>query len=383
MKITDIKLYLVPERFLFLKVETDAGISGWGEPLLEGRAATMKATMEEIKELIIGSDPLKVEDMWQKLYRCTFYRGGPILMSAISGLDQALWDIRGKYFNVPVHKLLNGGIKEKIMVYRGIQGSTPEELAAHAVERVKAGYKLVKCSPNPATHYIDSADKIYKIIDMLKATREAVGPDIGIAIDFHGRIHKPMAQLFAEAIKPLGLAFIEEPVLPENGETIDLLRNYTATPIALGERLFNRWDFKEFLIKQRVDIVQPDLSHAGGISECMRIAAMAEAFDCAVGPHCPLSVIAFAACIQLDAAVANSVFQEQSIDIHNCTRENPSLQWIKNPEVFAYKDGFVSVPQGPGLGIEVDEELVAEAAKTPHNWKNPVWRTFDGAPIEW
>ena len=304
-------------------------------------------------------------------------------MSAISGIDQALWDIKGKYFNLPVHKLINGGMKKRIKVYQGVQGETTEALVKIAKERVEQGFKIVKCCPNPATHYLDSPDKINQVVRDMYAVREAVGPDIDVAIDFHGRVHKPMASRLVAELDPLHLAFIEEPLLPENCEGIDLLRNYTSTPIALGERVFSRWDFKPYFINQRVDIVQPDLSHAGGISECVRIASMAEAFDCAIAPHCPLSVIAFAACIQLDAAMPNSVFQEQSIEIRQSNKNNPNLQWIKNPEVFDFSEGTVAVPQGPGLGIEVDEERVAWANENPHSWKNPFWYTEDGTPIEW
>lgn len=383
LKITDLKLYYVPMRFLYLKVETDEGISGWGEPLVEGRAATLEAAVNEWRKELIGRDPLKVEQIWQTMYRGAFYRGGAVMMSAISGVDQALWDIRGKYYGMPVYRMLNGGVKEKVMVYRSVTDGTMEEQIADAKLLKAQGYRTLKTSPQQAMHYIDSYQKVEEVVRRVTTLRETVGSDVNIAIDFHGRIHRPMAKQLARALDPLHLTFLEEPVLPENNETLDELRQYTATPVATGERMYNRWDFKGLLASGRADILQPDLSHAGGISEGYRIAAMAEAYDCAMAPHCPLSAIAFAACLQLDAAAPNSVFQEQSVGVHDCTRNNPLLRWIKNPEVFAYSDGFVRVPQGPGLGIEVDEELVAEASRTPHDWKNPLWFTYDGTPIEW
>ena len=383
MKITDLKLYYVPVRFLYLKIETDEGISGWGEPLVEGRAATLEAAVNEWKKTLIGRDPLKVEEIWQTMYRGAFYRGGAVMMSAMAGIDQALWDIRGKFYGVPIYKLLNGGVKERVKVYRSVCDGTLEEQIADAKKLVQEGYSVMKTSPQQATHYIDSYEKVDEVVQRISALQEVVGKGVSIGIDFHGRIHRPMAKRLAAALEPLHMAFYEEPVLPENSEVLDTLRNYISTPIATGERMYSRWDFKQLLEKGRADILQPDLSHAGGISECYRIAAMAEAYDCAMAPHCPLSVIAFAACIQLDAATGNSVFQEQSVGIHDCTRKNPALQWIKNPEVFAYEDGFVKVPDGPGLGIEVDEELVEEANRNPHDWKNPLWQTYDGAPIEW
>lgn len=383
MKITDMKLYFVPKRYLYLKIVTDEGLTGWGEPLVEGRAATVAAAVNEWKKELLGRDPMKVEEIWQIMYRCAFYRGGPILMSTIAGIDQALWDIRGKFLGVPVYKLLNGGVKEKVMVYRNICDGSLEEQLEDAKLLVKQGYKLLKTSPQMSMHYIDSYEKIDAIVERVSAIQQAVGKKVSVAIDFHGRIHTPMTKRLAKALEPLNLAFLEEPVLSENNEALDTLRNYITTPIATGERLYSRWDFKHVLMKKQADILQPDLSHAGGISECMRIAAMAEAFDTALAPHCPLSVIAFASCLHVDAACGNSVFQEQSIGVHDSTRSNPSMQWIKNPEVFAYKDGYVSIPQSPGLGIEVDEELVAQADKEPHDWKNPLWETHDGTPIEW
>ena len=383
MKITGFRLYQVPMRFLYLKIETDEGISGWGEPLVEGRADTLEAAVKDWEGYFIGQDPLLVEKHWQNMYRGAFYRGGPVMMSAMAGIDQALWDIRGKYFNMPIYRLLNGGVKKRIKVYRSIHGATVGALVADAKLAQTQGYKLIKMAPNTATHYLDDYQLVEDVVERVEAVKEAVGAEIGLAIDLHGRIHRPMAKVFAQALDPYRLNFIEEPVLPNNYEAFKTIAQYTATPIATGERMYSRWDFKTLLEEHSVDILQPDLSHAGGISECMRIAAMAEAYDLAFAPHCPLSVIAFAACIHTDGAVNNAVFQEESIDIHNCTRQNEKLQWIKNPEVFAFQDGFVSLPEAPGLGIEIDEEMVAEASKQHHDWKNPLWETYDGATIEW
>lgn len=385
MKITDLKLYRVPHRFLFLKIETDEGISGWGEPLVEGRADTVLAAVNEWKSYLIGQDPLLVESHWQTMYRCAFYRGGPVLMSAIAGIDQALWDIKGKYHGAPVYALLGGAVKKRVKVYRGItlNDITPESLAAEAKKAKAQGYKLIKASPIEATHYIDSNAHLDLLLRRIFAIREAVGLEVDIAIDFHGRIHKTMAKVLARELDPVKLSFLEEPVLPTNNEALREIAKYTTVPIATGERMYSRWEFKNLLEEGIVDIVQPDLSHAGGISECRRIAAMAEAYDVAFAPHCPLSAIAFAACIQTDAASPNAVFQEQAVNVHDCTRSNEKLRWLKNPETFAYSDGFVRLPQGPGLGIELDEALIEEAEKTPHNWKNPVFETYDGTPIEW
>lgn len=383
MKITDLKTYFVPNRFLFLKVETDDGFYGWGEPVVEGRADTVRAAVQELRNVLIGKDPLKQESLWQTMYRGSFYRGGPVLMSAIAGVDQALWDIRGKYYNCSVSQLINGRVRDKIKVYKAVEGNSLDELKDAARQAVKEGYTQLKCAPNVPTHYVDTTKKVDDCIHTIRSIQEAAGDGIDLGVEFHGRIHKPMMIRFAKAVNELGVNFIEEPVLPENCKNLDLLRMYTSTPIALGERLYSRWDFKSYLENNRVDILQPDVSHAGGISECIRIGAMAEAYDCAIAPHCPLSVIAFASCVQLDGALHNAVVQEQGINIHNCSRKNPKMQWLKNPEVFAYDNGYIHIPDEPGLGIEIDEDMVKEANKNSHNWKNPVWQLEDGVVIDW
>ncbi|MEM6619825.1 MAG: galactonate dehydratase, partial [Pseudomonadota bacterium] len=210
----------------------------------------------------------------------------------------------------------------------------------------------------------------------------AVGYDLGIGVDFHGRVHKPMAKTLIKELEPYRLMFIEEPVLSENKEALRDIVGLTATPIALGERLYSRWDFKDVLADGYVDIIQPDLSHAGGITECRKIATMAEAYDIALAPHCPLGPIALAACLQLDAVSHNAFIQEQSLGIHYNT-SNDILDYVVDKEVFAYRDGVVAIPDGPGLGIEIDEAYVAQRAREGHRWRNPVWRHKDGSLAEW
>jgi galactonate dehydratase len=383
MKITDLKMFYVPHRFLFLKIETDEGISGWGEPIVEGRAGTLEASVNEWKSYLLGKDPLKIEEIWQTMYRCAFYRGGAIMMSTIAGVNQALWDIKGKFFNVPVYELLGGAVKDRVKVYRSIQGETPQELAADAKKAMKEGYSILKTCPCPISGFVDSYDKIDFVDDMISAVKEVIGNKCDLAIDFHGRMHRPMAKLMIKRLEKHDLLFIEEPVIPTNKEAMKEFAKWSATPIATGERMYSRWDFKDMFIDGTVDIVQPDLSHAGGISECMRIASMAEAFDVALAPHCPLSVIAFASCIQVDTACANAVFQEQQLDIHNDNAGNPFFQVLKDPSVFQFKDGFITPPKSPGLGIEINEELVEELNKNKHDWKNPRVKAYDGTPIEW
>ncbi len=382
MKITGYELFLVPPRWLFLKLCTDEGICGWGEPIVEGRAATVATAVEEMSEYLIGRDPDMIEDIWQVLYRGGFYRVGAILMSALAGIDQALWDIKGRRYGLPVHQFLGGPVRDRIRVYSWVGGETPQETARAARDRVAAGFTALKLGGPGAMHYIDSFARIEAVVARVAAVREAVGSAVGIGVDFHGQVHKGMAKLLAKELEPFHLMFIEEPVLAEHNEALRDLAMHTSIPIATGERMFSRWDFKQILQDGYVDIIQPDLSHAGGISEVRRIAAMAEVYDVAVAPHCPLGPIALASSLQIDAATPNAFIQEQSLGIHY-HQGNELLDYLADPGIFAYQAGFVAIPQEPGLGISIDEEAVRKAASSGHRWRNPVWRIEDGTLAEW
>ncbi|KMK97193.1 galactonate dehydratase [Rossellomorea marisflavi] len=382
MKITGYELFQVPPRWLFLKIETDEGITGWGEPVIEGKAATVKAAVEELMQTLIGKDPARIEDHWNMMYRSGFYRGGPILMSAIAGIDQALWDIKGKFYDAPVHQLLGGACRDSIKVYSWIGGDRPSDVGKAAKEVVDRGFEAIKMNGTEELQYIDSHQKIDQVLERVAAIRESVGPYVGIGIDFHGRVHKPMAKILAKELEQFRPMFIEEPVLPENNEALREIAGHTNIPIATGERMFSRWQFKPLLTDGYVDIIQPDLSHAGGITECKKIISMAEAFDVAVAPHCPLGPIALAACLQVDATSHNAVIQEQSLGIHYNVGSD-LLDYIVDKDVFRYENGFVEIPQGPGLGIEVNEEVVRKMAAEGHDWHNPIWRHKDGSIAEW
>ena len=382
MKITKLTTYTVPPRWLFLKVETDAGVSGWGEPVVEGRAATVAAAVDELADYLVGKDPRHVEDHWTVLYRGGFYRGGAVHMSALAGIDQALWDIKGRALGVPVHQLLGGPVRERIRVYSWIGGDRPADNARQALDAVARGFGAVKMNATEEMQYVDSHAKVDAALARVQAVRDAVGPHVGIGVDFHGRVHRPMAKVLCRALEPYKLMFIEEPVLSEHADALPDIVGQCGTPIALGERLFSRWDFKAILQAGHVDIIQPDPSHAGGITETRKIAAMAEAYDVAVALHCPLGPIALAANLQLDAVCHNAFIQEQSLGIHYNVR-NDLLDYLVDPSVFAYADGFVRIPGGPGLGIEVNEEYVVEQSKVGHRWRNPVWRHEDGSFAEW
>jgi galactonate dehydratase len=382
MKVRSMELFKVPPRWLFLKVTTDDGIVGWGEPVVEGRADTVAAAVQELSEYIIGKEAGNIEDLWQVMYRGGFYRGGPILTSAISGIEQALWDIKGKRFGVPVYELLGGAVRDKVKVYAWIGGDRPADTALAAKRQIEAGYQAVKMNGTEELDWIDSNKKVEQAVERIAAIREAVGYDLGVGIDFHGRVHKGMAKVLIKELEPYKPMFIEEPVLPENNEALAEISRFSSIPIATGERMFTRWDFKHLLSSGFVDIIQPDLSHAGGIWETRKIAAMAEAYDVAIAPHCPLGPIALAASLQLDFCTPNAFIQEQSLGIHY-NEGSDLLDYLADPSVFAYKDGYVSKLTKPGLGIEVNEELVRKLAQVGHNWRNPIWRNADGSIAEW
>lgn len=382
MKITAVNTYYVRPRWGFVEIETDEGYTGWGEAVLEGHADAVLACLNEYKPYLIGKDPSRIEDLSATIYRAGFYRGGGVMMSALSGIDQALWDIKGKVFNAPVYELMGGRCRDKIRVYSWIGGDRPSDTGAMAKERMDAGFTAVKMNATEELQMIDSYEKVDAVLERVAAIREACGKYFGIAIDFHGRVHKPMAKVLAKKLEEFDPMFLEEPVLCENMECFKEIANCCNIPIATGERLFTKYDFKRLLQVGGVDIIQPDLSHAGGITEVKKIASMAEAYDVALAPHCPLGPIALSACLQVDATSYNAVIQEQSIGIHyNVGKE--VLDYALNREDFQFENGFAKMPIKPGLGIVVNKELVLEENKNPHQWKNPVWRHADGSVAEW
>ena len=382
MKITSVNTYFVRPRWGFVEIETDAGVTGWGEAVLEGHAAAVLSCVQEYKDYLIGQDPGRIEDLWSTIYRAGFYRGGGVLMSALSGIDQALWDIKGKVFGTPVYELMGGACRDKMKVYSWVGGDRPSDVGAAALEKKNEGFKAIKMNATEELQMIDSYDKVDAVLERVAAIRQSCGKYFGIAIDFHGRVHKPMAKVLAKKLEEFDPMFIEEPVLCENMEVFKEIAAACNVPIATGERLFTKYDFKRLLQCGGVDIIQPDLSHAGGITEVKKIAAMAESYDVALAPHCPLGPIALAACLNVDATSYNAVIQEQSMGIHYNVGKTV-LDYVDNKADFAFTDGFVELPKLPGLGVQVNKALVIEENKTPHNWKNPVWHHADGSVAEW
>jgi galactonate dehydratase len=382
MKITALKTWLVPPRWLFLKIETDEGVYGWGEPVVEGRAATVQAAVHELEDYLIGQDPHRIEHLWNMMYRGGFYRGGPILMSAIAGIDQALWDLKGRAYGVPVHQLLGGACRDKMQVYAWTGGDRPCDVGVGAKALVDKGFSAFKMNGTAEMAMVDSHKKIDEAIARVAEARQSVGPDVGIGIDFHGRVHRPMAKALLRELEPFHPMFVEEPVLPEHLPSLKHIAGNLGYPLATGERLHTRYQFRDLLQDGMIDIIQPDLSHCGGISEGLKIASMAGAFDVALAPHCPLGPLTLAASLQLDAVCHNAFIQEQSMGIHY-NQGNDVLDYLTDKSPLKIEDGFINIPTGPGLGVEIDEAYVEERSKVGHRWRNPVWTHEDGSIAEW
>ncbi len=382
MKIKEVNTYYVRPRWGFVEILTDEGLSGWGEAVLEGHCDAVLACVEEYRPYLIGRDPGRIEDIQSTIYRAGFYRGGGVMMSALAGIDQALWDIRGKFFGVPSYELMGGPLRDRMRVYSWIGGDRPSDAGQAALERKNAGFTAVKMNATEELQMIDTYEKVDAVLERVAAIRETCGKYFGIAIDFHGRVHRPMAKVLAKKLEEFDPMFLEEPVLCENMEAFKEIASACNIPIATGERLFTKYDFRRLLEAGGVDIIQPDLSHAGGLTEVKKIAAMAEAYDVALAPHCPLGPVALAACLTIDATCYNAVIQEQSIGIHYNVGKSV-LDYALNKEDFAFTDGYVNLPVRPGLGVEVNKELVLEENRHPHQWKNPVWRHADGSVAEW
>jgi galactonate dehydratase len=383
MRIVDYDLFNVPPRWLFLRIETSTGLVGWGEPIVEGRAKTVRTAVEELMDsYLLGEDPLRIGDHWQAMYRGGFYRGGPILMSTIAGIDQALWDIKGKHYGAPVYDLLGGRTRDRIRVYQWIGGDRLTDVSNEAASLVDAGYTALKMDATNQMRAIESPAVVNDVVERVRHVRETVGESVDIGVDFRGRVSKTMAKLLIDELAPYQPMFIEEPVLPGNLEHLSDIATNSNIPLATGERLYSRWDFKSLFADGVIDVIQPDVSHAGGISETIKIANMAEAHDIAVAPNCPLGPIALAASLQVGAAIPNLHIQDHGFDIHPIS-ESIAYDYLADPSVFSFQDGYLDVLTDPGLGITPDIDHVETRAAEDIDWHNPIWRNDDGSIAEW
>jgi galactonate dehydratase len=379
--ITRVETFLVAPRWLFVRVETSGGLVGWGEASCEGRSETVRTAVHQLAEYLIGQDPFRIEDHWQVMSKGSFYRHGVILSSAVAGLDQALWDLLGKSVGLPVHVLLGGPVRERVRVYCWVGGDEPAEVADQIAQVVEEGMTAVKMNASGRMKPLGTPASLQGVYDRVAAAREVLGADRDVAVDLHGRFTLATARRLARLLEPLSPFFLEEPVAPENSHLIGQVVASTVTPVSTGERLYTRQEFLPVL-QAGIAVAQPDLSHAGGISEVRRIASLCETFDVALAPHCPLGPIALASSLQVAFATPNHLIQEQSIGIHY-NEDAEVLDYVVDREPFRFVDGHVERFTGPGLGIEVDEARVREADRRGHAWRNPVWRHDDGGFAEW
>lgn len=378
--IAKIEFFPVRPRWLFVRLETRQGAVGWGEATLEGHAEAVMGALDAARDRLIGHDPERIEDAWQLLHRLGFYRGGPVLLSAIAGIDQALWDIKARKLGVPIYQLLGGRVRDRIAVYAWIGGDRPQDVVAGAASRKDQGFTAVKMNAVEDMAWLEDFKQIDALVERIGQVREC---GIEVGVDFHGRMHKPMARTALKAIEPVRPLFAEEVLLGEQIAAIKQISEHTRVPLAMGERQYSRWDFRPLLECGAIDIVQPDIAHAGGISETRRIAALAETYDVGFAPHSPIGPLALASCLHVAASTPNFIIQEMSLGIHYNGPSQDLATLIKNPEIFAISEGSVAVPKGPGLGIEIDEVAVREAAKEPHRWRSAPWRGPHGELREW
>lgn len=373
MKITAVEHFVCQaggRNWVFVKVSTDEGVYGVGEGSLYGKEHTMRAAIEELRREIVGKDPRRVEYLWQEMYRHAFWRGGPVLCSAISGVEMALWDIKGKLLGVPVYELLGGHVRDEVRFYCNLGDGTPESLIERGRKWIAKGVDAFKIYPFPAVNYVDSMRPIREAEEKIASFREFAGNEVDIMIDFHGRLSPSMAILAEEVMRPYEPLFIEEPCLPENVEAMAKIARHAKTPIATGERLYTRWGLREIIERQIASVVQPDLCHCGGIMEAKKIAAMVETYYMATAPHNPYGPVATAACVQVDFCIPNFLIQEHIFD------DMPWRDLVYTP-VIELENGRLKRPTLPGLGIDLNLE---EIAKHPYEERDQVkWYHPDGA----
>lgn len=383
MELTDYEVFSVPPRWVFLRIETDTGLVGWGEATLAGHSRTTVSAIETIMDhYLLGTDPLEIERHWQAMYRGQYFRGGPILMSAIGGIDMALWDLKGKQYGAPVYELLGGRARDHVEVYQWIGGEAAEDISDAAQTAIEQGYRTLKMEAVTRARRADSPAMIRSARERVAAVRDAVADDVDLIVDFSGRITTSTAKQLVSELDPYDPLFYEEPIRPEHFDQLPELQSQTTTPLATGERLYSRWDFRDVLRDHLVDVVQPDPSNAGGISEVKKIGNTAETSDVSVSLHAPFGPIAFAACLQLDTVVPNVLVQGQDLEIHRPI-DNDLLAYLRDPAVFGYDRGRVEAPDAPGLGIAIDEEYVRRQAELDVDWQNPIWYHEDGSVAEW
>jgi len=381
VKITRIETFMVPPRWLLVRIETDDGIVGWGEPGLEGFAEVSRTAVEHMSEYLLGQDPLQIERHWQVMSKTGMYRGGPVFASAVAGIDQALWDIAGKQAGMPVYQMIGGPARDRVRMYGWVGGDEPEELADAISLQLEAGFTAVKMNASGKMGMSPTVDDIDGVALRLSAARDVLGPHRDVAVDFHGRFTLAGSIRALQVMEEFHPLFAEEPVLPEHVHRIGDVVQQTSIPIATGERLHSRHEFLPAL-EAGIRIAQPDLSHAGGITEVRKIAALAEVYDVQLAPHCPLGPIAVAACLTIGFSTQNHLIQEMSLGIHY-NKGLELYEYLNDPSDLKIKDGYIERFTKPGLGVDINEAAVRKADQQGHVWRAPMWFHDDGAFQEW
>jgi galactonate dehydratase len=363
LKITKLETFVLTNSWVFVKISTDAGIVGWGE-MLKDNSKACATQAQEVEAYLLGKDPRKVVHHWQAIYRHSFYRGGPVLTAVLSGIDQALWDIKGKALGVPIHELLGGPTRDKIRIY----GSS-EDCKQGKAKAFKTGLHADQRGPY---RYVESKGFVDRAVENFAKQREEHGPDVDIGVEFHGAVQPQTALLLIKALEPYQPFFYEEPVQCQNVDVMAELARKTHIPIATGERIFTKWGFREILEKSAASILQPDVCYAGGITELRLIAGMAEAYYVPIAPHNPQGPCSLAASCQIAASIPNFFIQERGT--------NTYADLLKVP--FKSVDGFLPVPTEPGLGIEIDEEKLMAQVGEPGKYPETYDRD-DGSVVDW
>lgn len=370
MKITALETIPVRGRAMILKMHTDDGLVGFGEPMNYEHWRVVAQAVQDMAEYLVGRDPLQIEAHWQAMYRSSYSRSMPVLVAALSGIEMAMWDVFGKSVGLPVWQLLGGKVRDRIRVYTGTGGKMPEECAANARMAVEQGFRAVKMvGATEPVRFVDTPRMIDQMVARVAAVREAVGDDVDIAVDLHRRLSPPMAAVFVRELEPLRPLFAEEPCHPENNEALLTLSRGTSVPIATGERHLTRWGFRELIEREMCAILQPDIRHCGGMLEMKKIADMADIHHMAVAPHNAAGPVGVAASVHVMATVPNMLICEGG------HRRGEGL--FNAPLVL--RNGFIELPVGPGLGVDMDDAALEAARDETFRLRGMFWRKDDGS----
>lgn len=370
MKITRLECIPIQRRSMILKLHTDEGLIGFGEPMNYEHWRVVAQAVDDMAEYLVGKDPLQIEDHWQAMYRSSYSRSMPVLVGALSGIEMAMWDIFGKVVGMPVWKLLGGSVRRRIRVYTGIGGDTPEACAESAKAAVTKGFRAVKMVVTPTPiRFVDTPKAIDAMVARVGAVRDAVGNEVDVAVDLHRRLSPTMAAIVVKELEPLRPLFAEEPCHPENNEPLMMLSRATTVPIATGERHLTRWGFRELVEREMCAILQPDIRHCGGMLELKKIAAMAEVHNMAVAPHNAAGPVGVAASVHVMATVPNLLICEGG--------HSRGEGLFKTPLVF--KDGYIELPTAPGLGVDMEDDAIEAMRDDTFKLRGMFWHADDGS----